>query len=212
MGYGIHREGRVVGESKACTHCKGGGVARAGTGSAEVSFCPRCGGSGVEPGLFGESVLWPQKGMGGQGVDGRVRGGSDAQLVCRYARRNEVGIVHASGEIDLHNVHRLAEMLDQALSNNRTVIVNFAEVSYIDSTGLNMLMRRHERCAQRNITMVVVFTSRHLWRIFSVLSLEDVFRIFPSVDAALQVLSRLDGSGRPSARGKQANTFIGRLV
>lgn len=205
MGYAIYRTRRIVGESEGCRHCRGIGTVRARTGSAEVTLCPRCGGSGVEPPPLGDSVLWPQEETAVHGADGDARSGPDALLQCRYARRNGAGIVRASGEIDLRNVHRLAEILDQALSDSRTVIVDFGGVSYIDSTGLNTLVRLHEQCAQRKTGMAVVVTSRTLRRIFSVLGLQDVFRIFPTVDAALQALSHPDGPGGPSANGRRAN-------
>ena len=148
---------------------------------------------------------------GGPGAPSRVRGAPDTLLHCKYARRNGVGIVHASGEIDLHNIHRLAEILDGALGDNRTVIIDFAEVRYIDSTGLNMLMRLHERCTQHKTTLLMV-TSRHVRWIFSVLSLQDVFRIFPSVDAALRAVSQPDGLARLSPRGQETDISTGRPV
>lgn len=131
-----------------------------------------------------------------------------ALLECTYVRRNGAGIVRVSGEIDLPNVHLLAEMLDAALGDRRTIIVDLAGVSTIDSTGLNVLIRVHERCALRQANMAVVFTSRNLRRIFSVLSLEDVFGIFPTVDAALRALSHSEGPP-PSSRGRRAGVAIG---
>ena len=137
---------------------------------------------------------------------GHVRGESDTLLQCKYARHNGAGIVRASGDIDLPNVHLFAEMLDQALGDSQTVIIDLAEVSYIDSTGLNVLIGLHEQCARRKTNMAVVFTSRNLWRIFSVLSLQDVFRVFPTVDAALRALSHSDGrGGQPLAASRRAS-------
>ena len=129
-------------------------------------------------------------------------------LECTYVRRNGAAIVDASGEVDLGNIHLLAEMLDVALGDSRAIIVDFTEVSNIDSTGLNALVRLHEQCARRKTNVAIVFTSRNLWRMFSVLSLQDMFRIFPTVDAALWALShRLNGSGDARARGEQPTPF-----
>lgn len=210
MGHAIYRTRRVIDQADACKRCRGVGIMWAGTGLAEAIVCPQCGGSGVEPPPLGDLIVWSPDETRGHAVDGHAHGASDAQLQCSYARRNGAGIVRASGEVNLHNVHLLGEMLDGALGNNRAVVVDFAGVSYIDSTGLNMLLRLHERCAQRATTMAVVLTSRHLWRVFSVLSLQDVIRIFPSVEAALQALPHPDdGPGRPSARGQEADISPG---
>jgi len=210
MSSAIRRTRRVVSERETCPQCRGIGSVRAGPDAAEVMFCPRCGGTGVEPPPLGDSILWPQGEGTGQGADGRVRGELHAALRCTYARRGGATIVRASGEIDLHNVHRLADMLDLALTDSQTRIVEMAEVSYIDSTGLNMLIRLHEQCARRNMMMAVVFTSEHLRQIFAVLSLQDVFRIFPTVEAALRVPSHAGGPERLSIPSQEADIAPGR--
>ena len=150
-------------------------------------------------------------GRNGQGGDEvqpvRHAGG----LAARYARRDGASIIEASGEIDLATIHLLEEMLGGVMDDGKALVVDLHDVSYIDTTGLNMLMRLHEQCARRKTNMAVVFTSRNLWRIFSALSLQDVFRIFPSVDEALRALSHPDGAGRPSARGEEADISTDRL-
>ena len=115
-----------------------------------------------------------------------------ALLECTYVRRNGAGIVRVSGEIDLPNVHLLAEMLDAALGDRRTIIVDLAGVSTIDSTGLNVLIRVHERCALRQANMAVVF---------SVWDLPDGRR---GVAGAVAL-----GRAPPSSRGRRASVAIG---
>ena len=132
-------------------------------------------------------------------------GESDALLQCMYARHNGASIVRASGEIDVPNVHLLAELLEVALGDRRTIIVDLTGVSNIDSTGLNVLIRMHEQCALRNMNMAVVYTSQNLRRIFSVLSLENVFQIFPTVDAALRTLSYSESPRNLPAAGVRAS-------
>lgn len=121
-------------------------------------------------------------------------------LECTYVRRNGAGVVRVSGKLDLPNVHLLAEMLDAVHDDRPAIVVDLAGVSTIDSTGLNLLMRMHERCALRKANMAVVFTSQSLRRIFSVLSLENVFQIFPTVDAAIRALSLTEGLQSSSPR------------
>lgn len=66
-------------------------------------------------------------------------------------------------------------MLGRTLDDGKAVIVDLEETSYINGTGLNMLVRVRERSAAGNTRMILVFTSSHLWRIFSVLSLQTMF-------------------------------------
>jgi len=98
------------------------------------------------------------------------------------------------GEIDLANAHVLKAILDRAHRDGRPVVVDLQETSYIDSTGLHPLVKAH---GTSRAPLAVAFTSDLLSRIFSVLSLQDLIAVYPSVDAAVKALSRTNGGGTP---------------
>ena len=116
--------------------------------------------------------------------------GPEVTLDCTLVRQELANVVTVHGEIDLSNVHSLEETCTQALSSSLPLIVDLDAVPYIDSTGLNVLMKIRERCQTRRVEFAVAFTSMLLSRIFSVLSLQETLRIFPTVGAAMDALSR----------------------
>ncbi|HYM69915.1 MAG TPA: STAS domain-containing protein [bacterium] len=118
-----------------------------------------------------------------------IEGGSDNPLDCTLDKSETTNVVTVRGEIDLSNVHALEEVCDLGLmSSSLPLIVDLSHVGYIDSTGLNTLIKVHERCHVRRVEFAVAFTSRLMWRIFSVLSLQEKIRIFPTVKAATEAL------------------------
>lgn len=118
-----------------------------------------------------------------------IEGGSDNPLECTLDKLETTTVVTVRGDVDLSNVHALEEICDQGLrSSSLPLIVDLSHVAYIDSTGLNTLIKVHERCHVRRVEFAITFTSRLMWRIFSVLSLQEKMRIFPTVKAATEAL------------------------
>ena len=58
--------------------------------------------------------------------------------------RDEVAIVRARGELDVATVETLRAELD-GIADARRLVVDLRGVSFIDSTGLHLLVRLHER-------------------------------------------------------------------
>ncbi len=55
--------------------------------------------------------------------------------------RDGVGILAINGEIDLYNARELSEAIEKIMSEGKNrVIIDFAEASYIDSTGIGALL------------------------------------------------------------------------
>jgi len=115
-----------------------------------------------------------------------------SSLACTFAERDGVLIAGVRGA----NAHVLKAMLDRANRDGRPVVVDLQETSYIDSTGLHLLVKAH---GTSRAPLAVAFTPDLLSRIFSVLSLQDLIAVYPSVDAAVKALSRTNGGGTPHA-------------
>lgn len=118
----------------------------------------------------------------------------ESSVECTLTERDGVIVVGVRGEIDLANAHVLQTVLDRATHDGRPVVVDLEKTSYIDSTGLHLLVKA--RSASRT-HMVVAFRSELISRIFSVLSLQDLIAVYPSVEAAVDALSPMKGGAVP---------------
>jgi len=120
---------------------------------------------------------------------GSSNGDGDGVLKCEIAELQTASVVKVEGEIDLANIDVLDGALHKALKRRLPMVIELRDVSYIDSTGVNALVKTYERCLVLKTEVALVFTSPQLWRIFSVLSLQSLFPIFPDVDTALERFS-----------------------
>ena len=126
----------------------------------------------------------------------------------RDVRHHAVGdtlVVHLEGDLDIQVAAGLRKWLTSACESNRNLVLDLADVKFIDSTGLSALVRAHQ-AAKRNGGQVVLATpSRFLLTILRTLRLEPVFPTFASPDAAVKGLAlRPVPAAPPAAAGGPA--------
>ena len=97
---------------------------------------------------------------------------------ARSSLEQDVLIVTAAGEVDMSTAPRLLEMIDAISDAARLVIVDLTEVSFLDSSGLNTLVRGQRRLSVRGIGLRVVVPSDHaVRRVFEIAHLEDELHV-----------------------------------
>lgn len=73
-------------------------------------------------------------------------------------------------------------------SGVRKVLLNFADVPYMDSVGLNALVRAHLALTREGGALALAGVPKHLSHILSVTRLTEVFELFETEETAIQSL------------------------
>lgn len=106
-------------------------------------------------------------------------------VILATARPN---VLPLEGEIDLHVSPRVAVSLAQiAQKKPAQVVVDLSRVSYIDSSGLAVLIEGMQNAADYGGKFALVGLQENVRSIFEIARLDQVFRIFPDVASALAV-------------------------
>jgi anti-sigma B factor antagonist len=94
-------------------------------------------------------------------------------------------VVTVSGEVDVETAPRLRKALISAgaLPSPR-VVVDLREVTFLDSTGLGVLVAGLKRARENGGDLRLVATSSHILRMLAITRLDSVFAVFPEVSAA----------------------------
>jgi anti-anti-sigma factor len=79
-----------------------------------------------------------------------------------------------SGEIDISRVSELRDEI-MALATDRPVVLDLSRVSYLDSSGLGMLVLLRKRLARCGMAVTLVDVQPHVRRIFDVTGLDRGF-------------------------------------
>ncbi len=75
----------------------------------------------------------------------------------------------------------------------RKIVLNFADVPYMDSVGLNAIVRAHLTLGRVEGQLKLANVPKHLAHILDVTRLSTVFQVFDSEDAAIRSFSRGQG-------------------
>jgi anti-sigma B factor antagonist len=96
-------------------------------------------------------------------------------------------VIAVRGEMDLHNAPTFQYAIERAAKNEGVgaVVVDMAEVTFMDSTALSALMRSKDALDQQEVSLRLAAPSRAVERIFSVTGFQDYFDIFSSREAAI---------------------------
>ena len=82
-------------------------------------------------------------------------------------------IIRIEGEVDVSNAFELRDALDTALADGaKEVEADFAEVAYIDSTGIGVLVGAAHRAQESGSVLVVANPQKNVERVFSLLGVD----------------------------------------
>jgi anti-sigma B factor antagonist len=110
---------------------------------------------------------------------------------------DEHTVLEVGGEVDVYTAPRLRERLVELVdAGARNVVVDLGRVDFLDSTGLGVLVGALKRLRAADGTFGLVCSKEPLLKIFRITALDQVFPIYPSIEAATSAPSDSgDGSG-----------------
>ncbi len=84
--------------------------------------------------------------------------------------------VYLSGEIDHHGARMVREEIDtQILKVMPTIVViNFSKVTFMDSSGVGLVLARYKLCKDRGASVYVEGVDRHTGRILSIAGIKTI--------------------------------------
>ena len=111
--------------------------------------------------------------------------------------RREPGytVVTVSGEIDMVTVARLREQLFELAAGGGAIVADLDQVSFIDSTGLGVLVGTVKRAAAYGGSFQVVSAQPNFWRVFRMAGLDSAIPLTRTLAEAQQQLAGGDAAG-----------------
>ena len=101
-----------------------------------------------------------------------------------------VYVLTISGELDAATAPRLSEALDAAIASDfASVLVDLSECSFIDSTGLGVIVTARTRLLEAGRRFELCCAGAQAKRILEITGLDNAFGLFETRDAALTALA-----------------------
>ena len=111
----------------------------------------------------------------------------DEALEVNVERLGGVTVVRVAGEVDVASAPDLRKCLDDVPLDGSKVIVDLSDVSFLDSTGLGVLVGGWKRLndGHRSSRMALVVTRPEIVRVLEITGLTEVFDLFPALGEAM---------------------------
>jgi anti-sigma B factor antagonist len=92
-------------------------------------------------------------------------------------------IVTVSGEVDLATSPDLdAAVIAGLESGTNSVIIDLTDVSFMDSSGLGVIVRALKRCREAEIELDLVISNDRVLKVFGITGLDQVIPIHDSIE------------------------------
>ncbi|BDI32992.1 hypothetical protein CCAX7_50430 [Capsulimonas corticalis] len=99
---------------------------------------------------------------------------------------DQIPVVHLKGEIDLHTCGAFRDTLRDLIENKRyDVVINLADVPYLDSAALGVLVDAVRRVREHDGSISLVATTPFVRRAFEITRLVKIFQLFDDEASAL---------------------------
>lgn len=96
-------------------------------------------------------------------------------------------VIAVAGEIHVSTAPQFSRLLNAAIAGGKTaVVLDLDGVTFIDSTGLSVLLNGLRRVTRKGGSLVLVCTNPTVLRLFQITKLDATFDIQPSRRAALK--------------------------
>lgn len=96
----------------------------------------------------------------------------------------EWSVVSARGEVDVASSPSLSQHMEEAIGAAPRVLVDLSGVSFLDSTGLGVLVQALNASKLSEGQLRVVISDPNVLKVFEMTSLDGVFDIYDSVERA----------------------------
>ncbi len=104
--------------------------------------------------------------------------------------KNDVLCIRLTGELDHHAAEDLRVLATNAIEKHeiRHILLNLENLSFMDSSGLGVILGRYKQIKQLHGEMVVCAISPAVQRLFDMSGLFKIIRLEPTEEFALQSL------------------------
>ena len=109
-----------------------------------------------------------------------------AEFGAEVRSHNSTGVIDLRGEINLGADQALLAAYERAVQNDpATVVLNFGDVDYINSTGIALIVGLLARARKEHRAVRAFGLSEHYRQIFAITRLSDFMGIYADEDSAV---------------------------
>lgn len=107
-----------------------------------------------------------------------------------HSQIDNIDILELEESIDLYSTPMVKKFAKTLLNSpDRKIIISLEKVTFIDSSGLGMLVNLFFECRQKNIPIRLAVLSDKAKKIFTISKLNENYQIYSTIEEAMQSFS-----------------------
>ena len=95
----------------------------------------------------------------------------------KISEEGNIATVFLNGEIDMDVTEKAKEVILPLVEAGKEVHLNLKDVSYMDSSGISVLIESHQKALQANTTAVVKEVSKSVLKVIMMAKLEQILNL-----------------------------------
>lgn len=111
-------------------------------------------------------------------------------MYLKFEKHGNILIVILSGELDHNSAEEVRVRIDDRIDrdNISKVILNFSEVTFMDSSGIGAVLGRYKKISNKGGKLCIVEPSKTVNRIFELAGLYKIIKNYNTVDEAVRCI------------------------
>ena len=90
---------------------------------------------------------------------------------------NNIKIVHLEGEIDMDVTDKARQTILPLIEAGNEVHLNLSKVSYMDSSGISVLIESHQKALEKNTKVIIKDVSKSVLKVIMMAKLEQILNL-----------------------------------
>ncbi|GGL62908.1 hypothetical protein GCM10010129_03190 [Streptomyces fumigatiscleroticus] len=106
-------------------------------------------------------------------------------LITRTTTDDGACVVTLAGEVDLDGSAQLRDVLLSCLEMAPGTVVDFGEVTFMDSSGINALITAHQAARERDVWLRLAAPRQAVQRVLQLVGVDALIPCYPTVEEAV---------------------------
>ncbi len=111
-------------------------------------------------------------------------------LQVKFSNKGSILIVGIIGELDHHSAQYIRDKIDAEMikATTKNIIFDFSKVTFMDSSGIGVIMGRYKNIQKLNGKAVIVSVNSQIKRIFDMSGLFRIMPVYDNIDTAVKAI------------------------
>lgn len=111
-------------------------------------------------------------------------------MYIKFNKINDSLVVTLVGELDHHSAEEVRVKIDDRIDreNIKKMIFDFSEVTFMDSSGIGVVIGRYKKLSMRKGELSIVSVNNSIKRVFELSGMFKIIKVYENLDEAVRLV------------------------